>query len=527
MKDENEFSLPNFHPAAGQAVRRRFYVATVVGLALFFAGIVYWPLNATTFRTSSVITVQHNQDLSRLFAQTNVPATTVVDPTSAQHSQTHFLGYLRDAVNQTLSDEILADCIRSATLGQGNGIAGLQIPELRNSIDIRITDPAQKTNAPQQITITRVGNGDWFDQELVNKVAQDLASRLARKSDYSNIERQLRQRMDQVAADQQDWAQQLLPLIEQTRTLCVGYQNQLHQLGRQLESKPSGAELDNGQFQQQIEMVQQQVLTSDLQLLRSVRQQLMHHYNVDETDSMVQHLERLIGDRLLILSQVSPDDFQQMKSQGESVQTNPFMLAAFKRKPDTRQADTLNQLQQSVQAIRLDDTYQMLDRLKVRLENPLANQVPLLRLGEQIEKQLTYFSITGFTAASRGVPIDGMPTNRWLVGLSVFSAMIGLAFSLQWAPHRLSRQIETPAQLAQFLGLQHLGTVDSGRQKPLWLDRILLSMGAWIFRTSEAALLLVLGCVIVALVWDNQLLDILINDPLAGLCRAVWVLLGR
>ena len=284
----------------------------------------------------------------------------------------------------------------------------------------------------------------------------------------------------------------------------------------------------SGELKDHIEQVQQQVLTSDLQLLRTLREQILAHFEVDETDSMVQHLEHLIGDREGVLAQLE----QGMGSppsavNPRNVRTNPFMVASYRDNHQTEVNQELQTSQSMLAGIRLDETYRLLDQLRLSLENPVVGRIPIVPFEREIETQPAHFQVTELKTSGVPQPTDGVPSDRWMLGLGLVAGLIGAAFSLQWQPFQLGRQISNSRQLADMLGLELMGSLSGGREKPGVLERFLVRLGAGAFRVAEVALLLFLCGVIVAMIWDQQLPGIILDRPVTGFCRAIWVLFGR
>lgn len=571
MKDENEISLPNFHPGASYLVRRRFYVATVIGLAIFFASLISWPLSAKNFRCSAVVTVQVSpqaiadnaksrsgaalnahieNNLSPSFASTGTASTETVSTgtvssgnrfiATPQHSDPGAavrpavpgdLRRLQEAISQVLSDEVLAECIRIAAqrIHRPDGMAPIQIPDLRQSLEVKIAAAGPRESAVFQISIARTGDAWWLNKPLVDAIAQTLSHRLSRQMDLSGVQQQLKNQVDLVAAADRQWAANLVPIVQQSWHLHRQHQNQLQTLLQELEqgSRTSSATMQANQteIQNQILAVQQQVLTSDVQLLNYFRQQVIAHFEVDETDALVQNLERLIGDRRAVMQEMAASERPDLSDEGR-VKANPFMSASFqKSKPATAPTLDFSRIQASVAD--LDRSVQLLDDLQRTLQRPREHAMPTLQLSSELEKQASPYVILNLSPAKAPLPMDIVPNQRWLLGASLISVFIGLAFAIQYAPHRLSQKIFTPKQLSEYLDVPLLGSVLTERQKPKWVEQIFMQSGVIFFRASELMVLLVLCGLIVAMVWDNQLPGLLASEPLQGFCQAVWVLFGR
>lgn len=519
MKDENEDLLSTFRRKSNNAFRRRVYIAVVMGLAILLVSLTVWPLRARRFETTARLRVQISPQRAQESALT-VGNESTLDAESFQEA-------LRVSVLESVSDDSLASCIRRAVMQGHSGMAPMTIDQLRDSLQIRVSrqmaDPGIR-----DIHVTRVSDGSPWDRRIVNQIVQELSSRLARKANYDSLERQIEQQINQVAQEQRQWTGRLLAIVLETRSACERYDEQLDELALQLKKAATGQSSISTELQRHIEQVQQQVVTSDLQLLRSLREQLIAHFEVDETDSLVQHLERLIGDREAILAQM---DLQQAGSLGnagpEKVRSNPFMMASYsKPKVEGANAD-LEQSQMTLAQIRLEYAYQRLDQLKLSLENPVVGKIPLVPFSSAIENQAPNFLVSEIQPANLGEPLDAVPSSRWLMGMSLIAGLLGIAFSLHCQPHQLGRSIRNGRQLANQLGLDLMGTLSSERQKAGWVEHGIRSLGGFLFRAAEVCLLLMLCGVIVAMIWDDQIPGLIAERPITGFCRAIWVLFGR
>lgn len=525
MKAENEVSLPNFHRQSSKAFRRRVYIASIVSLSVFLLCIAAWPLTANTFRTTASVRVRISPAMegqlanSGLTQRTNQVASQRVDAE-------YFLKTLHLAVEDSLTDAALASCIRRAVMQQRPGIAPLQIQQLRDSLDIRVARTMAEPHF-RTIQVSRVGQGSHVDQRVVNAIVQEISSRLSRKANYRAVEERVQKHVNQIALDNRRWASGLVAMVLETRNACERFEERLDQLALQLDGAARSQQQVSGELQQHIEQVQQQVLTSDLQLLRGLREQMIGHFDVDETDGMVQHVERLINDREVVLAQIAQASAASQSAPADKVRSNPFMMASFGKNRQQQNQSDLQTSATTLASLRLDETYQMLDQLKLSLENPLVGQIPMLPVEREIQQQPSQFLITDLQSAKPGVPVDAVPSTQWLLGMSMVAGLIGIAFSLSSHPHQLGKAIHTPNQLASLLGLEHLGTVPSQRQKPGWLERSFSSVSSKLFRASEVCVLLILCGLIVAMIWDNQLPGLIADQPVNGFCRAVWILFGR
>jgi hypothetical protein len=81
--------------------------------------------------------------------------------------------------------------------------------------------------------------------------------------------------------------------------------------------------------------------------------------------------------------------------------------------------------------------------------------------------------------------------------------------------------------LAGYLGIDHLGTIRTAKPKPNLVDNVAKVFGRRVFQAAEVVVLLGLGGVLMAMVWEPQLPSVIMQHPLEGLCQAFWILMGR
>lgn len=517
MKDENEGRISSVRRRTSNTFRRRVYVACVIGLAIALVSMAMWPLSAETFRTTAHLKVRISP------AAGGVPR----EPGSGTIDVEYFQKALKDSVHESMTDAALASCIRRAVMQNQSGLAPMTTQQLRESLEVRVSRAMQDPSI-RQITISRTAVGHPLDQRVIDLIVQELSSRLSRKANYRILQEQVEQQVNQVASENRRWVGKLLAMVLETRAACERYDDLLARASEQLREAGRDHRDGSTELQQHIEQVQMQVLTSDLQLLRTLREQMIDHFKVDETDSVVQQVERLISDREVVLSQLELPGLSGNGQPGpDKVRSNPFMMATFRKDSQSGVDQSLQSSESMLAQIRLDEAYDMLDQLKLNLENPVVGRIPIVPFAKDIETQPAHFLVTEIHPAGLALPINSVPSDRWLLGMGLIAGLVGIAFSLQWDPHQIRTRITNGRQLADWLGLEHLGSLATDRQKAGWLERALTGFGTVMFRMAEVSLLLMLCGVIVAMIWDDELPALLAEQPVAGFCRAIWVLFGR
>lgn len=546
MDDETAFPVPNFRRAARVRVGRRIYVAAIIAGATFVGGLLYWPLTASHFNTVAELTVQVSP-AHRVGAALNAPS-------AAPDAR------LQAIIRECLTDESLAAILRGAStsldpppgsMGVGGeateapGVVPLALSEVRQHLQVglsRGTDPAERT---RWVKVVWSGPREATARRLVDSLSQEIASRLAREVRVESLQIELEERLDLIAKREEIQRQKLSEMLSAARRSLEGHRLTLLALKQQLDGVRDLAPNSSMAIQQQIDSVRQEVLNSDAQLLASLRQQVISHFEVDETDGLVQHLERLIQDRQAVLSQMveSPQIIQSLGGSGRNVRAleastsldgsdarvraNPFFTASAQvdqqeeRRRRWSEADAiLNELDEHSISTHLE-------QLQSVLVATTEQKIPVLDLATRLKREQPAFRVVQMRTASVDAPIDAAPSRQWALGMSVIALMLGFAFTLQQSPESLGRGVFRPTQLARYLGLDHLGTIRTARQQPNLVDGLVKILGRRIYQGAELFLCLCLIGVIVAMIWDASVVTLLVQDPLEGLCRAFWVLFSR
>jgi len=548
MNMEDDIALPNLRRTATARVRRRIYVAVIMTLAIFFVGLLYWPLTARQFRTFAEITVQ-------LSASRAAGAVLQAEPVDRD---ARLQAILRDC----LSDSVLADMIRQATFQDQGGVARTQLADLRQYLSVGITrDPAAEAST-RWIQVIWTGPADTGARRLVDGLTQEIASRVARDVRFDSLQRKLEERVDQIAQRQTAQAEQLNLIVQQARQQIERQQFTVLALQQQVGSLRVGTPAMNASVHRQVESIKQQVLNSDAHLLSLLRQQVMHHFEVDETDGLVQHIERLIQDRQTILAQVNqlpqtlaaksavsdlpPLDSTTPASNGGAshrattadpsaepigsdprVRSNPFFTASTQIRREEENQTQLAEVREIVDQLQLDSVMDELQHLDALLSHAAAQRVPLLDVSQQMQQLAPTYRIVQVQPAAVSTPQDLTPSRKWTFGLTLIALMVGTAFTLQHSPESLTRTLFRPQQLAQYLGIDHIGTIRTAAPQPNALDRFVKLIGRRLFQFAELLVACCVGGVIMAMIWEPSLPGLLLLNPLEGLCHAFWVLFGR
>jgi len=294
-------------------------------------------------------------------------------------------------------------------------------------------------------------------------------------------------------------------------------------------------------IQAQVDEIRQQVLNSDSHLLSLLRQQVINHFEVDETDGLVQHMERLIQDRQSILAQIDRSVGRSSVANGPvvmevsspttpadgRVRSNPFYTASAtlnRQQAENTQLREANELLSDLQAQPLE---QSLYQMQALLESASQQKVPVLPIANLLQREGSPYRVVQIRPATTGAPLDLVPSQTWAFGLAMISLMVGIAFTLHNNPESLARSIFRPAQLATYLGIDHLGTIKTARQAPNLLDLSVKLFGRRAFQAAEILVLVSCVGILMAMVWDADLPSLMFSNPLEGVCRAFWTLLGR
>jgi hypothetical protein len=548
MNMEDDIALPNLRRTATARVRRRVYVAIIMSLAIFLVGLLYWPLTARQFRTFAEITVQ-------LPAARPTGAVLQAEPVDRDQR-------LQGILRECLSDAVLADMIRQATFQDTGGVARTQLADVRQRLSVGITRDPEVSSSTRWIQVIWTGPAESGARRLVDSLTQEIASRVARDVRFDALQRKLEERVDQIARRQTDQAQQLGLIVQQARQQIEQQQFTVLALRQQVGTLRVGTPAMTASVQRQVEAIKQQVLNSDAHLLSLLRQQVMHHFEVDETDGLVQHIERLIQDRQAVLAQVNQlpqqiaarstvADLPPLDSTGSvtpvnagsqsaaatptsdsgvvdnRVRTNPFFTASAQIRREEENQTQLAEVREVVSQLQLDSVMDELQQLESMLAHAAAQRVPLLDVSQQVQQLAPTYRIVQVQPAAVSAPQDLAPTRQWTFGLMLIAVMVGTAFTLQHSPESLTRTLFRPQQLAQYLGIDHIGTIRTAAPQPNVVDRFVKLIGRRLFQAAELMVAFCLGGVIMAMIWEPTLPGLLVLNPLEGLCHAFWVLLGR
>lgn len=550
MNMEDDIALPNLRRTATARVRRRVYVALIMSLAIFLVGLLYWPLTARQFRTFAEITVQ-------LPASRPAGAVLQADPVDRDQR-------LQGILRECLSDAVLADMIRQATFQDTGGVARTPLSDVRQRLSVGITRDPEPSSSTRWIQVIWTGPAESGSRRLVDSLTQEIASRVARDVRFDSLQRKLEERIDQIARRQTDQASQLSLIVQQARQQIEQQQFTVLALRQQVGTLRVGTPAMTASVQRQVESIKQQVLNSDAHLLSLLRQQVMHHFEVDETDGLVQHIERLIQDRQAVLAQVNQLPQQQVAarstvadlppldstgsvatvdggqqsataatpsaSSGVSdnrVRTNPFFTASAQVRREEENETQLAEVREVVSQLQLESVMDELQQLESMLSHAAAQRVPLLDVSQQVQQLAPTYRIVQVQPAAVSAPQDLAPTRQWTFGLMLIAVMVGTAFTLQHSPESLTRTLFRPQQLAQYLGIDHIGTIRTSAPQPNVVDRFVKLIGRRLFQAAELLVALCLGGVIMAMIWEPTLPGLLVLNPLEGLCHAFWVLFGR
>jgi hypothetical protein len=521
MEDDLPTPINHFRQQAAALVRRRVYVALIVSIAIFMGGLLFWPLNATLFRTYAEITLQLEPDRTD----------GAVLKSAAADRDSRLQSILRDC----LSDEVLANAIGQATFQNAGGVAQLQIPDVRRHLSVGVTRDKTAESPIRWIQVVWTGQAGPGVQRFVNLLSQEIANRAARDIRLDSIQLKLEERFDQIARSQTSQTYQMVGLVEEAREQIEQQRSKLATLQQQIAGLGSLDAETTLVAQDQIDAVKQQVLNSDAHMLTLLRQQVMHHYEVDETDGLVQHIERLIQDRQAVLAQLpeaspagAPDSRSMAASGGRSqVRTNPFVMASAPIRRSTPAAAPLGELQATINDLQVESLTEQMDQLQEVLTVAVNNRLPMINIASQVQRETSNYRVVQVQPAQVSMPLDSAPKQQWALGLSVIAVMIGTAFSLQNSPQSLARVLFRPSQLAHYLGIEHLGTIRTGKPQPNVIDNIAVLFGRRVFQAAEIIVVLSVAGVVMAMIWEPSLPGILMNHPLEGLCQAFWILVGR
>lgn len=546
MNMEDNIALPNLRRTATARVRRRIYVAVIMTLAIFFLGLLYWPLTARQFRTFAEITVQ-------MPAVRATGAVLQAEPVDRD-------GRLQTILRECLSDPVLVDMIRQATFQDQGGVARTQLADVRQRLSVGITRDSDTEANTRWIQVIWTGPAGSGARRLVDGLTQEIASRVARDVQFDTLQRTLEERVDQIAQRHTDLAKQLNLIVQQARQQIERQQFTVLALQQQVGSLRVGTPAITASVQRQVEAIKQQVLNSDAHLLSLLRQQVMHHFEVDETDGLVQHIERLIQDRQAVLAQANnlpqqilaksavsdlpPSDSAIQSDNGNGaalaearskeavtndarVRTNPFFTASAQIRREEENHTHLVEVREIADQLQLDSVMDELQHLDSLLSHAIAQRVPLLDVSQQMQQLAPNYRIMQVQPAAVSAPQDLTPTRQWTFGLMLIALMVGTTFTLQHSPESLTRKLFRPQQLAQYLGLDHIGTIRTAAPQPNGVDRFVKLIGRRLFQAAELLVAFCLGGVIMAMIREPSLPGLLVLNPLEGLCHAFWVLLGR
>jgi hypothetical protein len=524
MEDDTPSPLPHFRRQATERVRQRIYVALIVALAVFVGGLLFWPLNAELFRTYAEITLQ---------MQPERPTGAVLNA-AQQDRDTRLQTIIRDC----LSDEILANTIRQATFVNNHGVAQFQVSDIRRHLSVGVTRDKTAESSVRWVQVIWTGQSSPGVQRFVNALSEEIANRAARDIRTDSIQLQLEERFDQIASERSDQSARLASIvehakqqIERQRLTLLALQQQVSSLG---SSDATGGD-DQLVLQDQVDAIKQQVLNSDAHLLTLLRQQVIHHFEVDENDGLVQHIGRLIEDRQNVLAQLSDaitvdatnTSTAATDNNRSQVRTNPFVMASAEIRRTAASPAQLTEIQATANELQLEPLVSQMQELQEILTTALDQKLPVINLSSQLERETSSYRVVQVQPARVSLPLDAAPKQQWAFGLSVLALMIGTAFSLQTSPQSLARTLFRPSQLARYLGIDHLGTIRTGKPQPNVIDNMALLFGRRVFQAAEVVVLLAVGSIFVAMIWEPSLPSIIAQHPLEGLCQAFWILMGR
>ncbi|MBL8854253.1 MAG: hypothetical protein JNK57_09805 [Planctomycetaceae bacterium] len=524
MEDDTPSPLPHFRRQATERVRQRIYVALIVALAVFVGGLLFWPLNAELFRTYAEITLQ---------IQPERPTGAVLNA-AQQDRDTRLQTIIRDC----LSDEILANTIRQATFVNNHGVAQFQVSDIRRHLSVGVTRDKTAESSVRWVQVIWTGQSSPGVQRFVNALSEEIANRAARDIRTDSIQLQLEERFDQIASERSDQSARLASIvehakqqIERQRLTLLALQQQVSSLG---SSDATGGD-DQLVLQDQVDAIKQQVLNSDAHLLTLLRQQVIHHFEVDENDGLVQHIGRLIEDRQNVLAQLSDaitvdatnTSTAATDNNRSQVRTNPFVMASAEIRRTAASPAQLTEIQATANELQLEPLVSQMQELQEILTTALDQKLPVINLSSQLERETSSYRVVQVQPARVSLPLDAAPKQQWAFGLSVLALMIGTAFSLQTSPQSLARTLFRPSQLARYLGIDHLGTIRTGKPQPNVIDNMALLFGRRVFQAAEVVVLLAVGSIFVAMIWEPSLPSIIAQHPLEGLCQAFWILMGR
>ncbi|MDP1562387.1 MAG: hypothetical protein Q8M16_13500 [Pirellulaceae bacterium] len=521
MEDDTLSPLSLFRRQVSERVRRRIYVALVVSMAVFVGGLLFWPLNAELFRTYAEITLE---------MQPERPVGAVLS-SSAQDRETRLQTIIRDC----LRDDILANTIRQATFLNANGVAQLQVSDVRRHLSVGVTRDKTAESPVRWVQVIWTGHSSPGVQRFVNTLSQEIANRAARDIRADSIQLQLDERFDQIARARSHQSADLLKLMEQARQQIERQRSTLLALQRQLGTLESPAAATSDVMQDQVDAIKQQVLTTDTHLLTLLRQQVIHHFEVDETDGLVQHIDRLIQDRQTVLTRfaeaVTPaainNSTATVANSRSQVRANPFVMASAQIRRPSAGSTQLTELQATASELQFEPLAAQILQLQEVLTTAVDKNLPVIQVASQLQREPSSYRVVQVQPARVSLPLDAAPKQQWAFGLSVLALMIGTAFSLQTSPQSLARTLFRPVQLARYLGIDHLGTIRTGKPQPNAIDNLAALFGRRVFQTAEVVVLLTVGGILVAMIWEPALPSIIAQHPLEGLCQAFWILMGR
>jgi hypothetical protein len=531
--------IPEFNRAAVARVRRRIYVAMIMAAATFLVGLMYWPIRTQQIRVVSEITLE-----------VAPPAAGAVlgQDLAAREAR------LQKMVRDCLSDGVLGEVVRRSQRPESSpaGASGTwETSHVRPYLQVGLTRDGSADSPRRWIQVIWSGPAAPPAANLVDLLTQEIASRVAREIRVEGIQLRLEERFDQIAQQQRGTESELAAVLraaaaqlEQQNLTLLAWQQQATEVGK--SSRPAAAE-------RELQELKSKILNADAQLLTLLRQQVIHHFEVDESDGLVQHLERLIADREAMVAQwsgagqspqvqsvggrsvparmathVAPTpgaSNMQLDDADRRVRANPFFAAAAPLQQPLATEGGEAEVSQILAEVQLGTVAAQLQQALALLRPAQSPSAGVMNLAAHLRREPTLYRVIQVTPARTEAPRDVAPNRQWAFGLALLSLMLGAAFTLQHSPESLVQAIFRPMQLADYLGIDHLGTLRTAKPPANRLDQIVRLLGRRVFQAAEAIVLVSLAVIVIAMIWDPTLTQALVSDPLGGICRAFWTLM--
>jgi hypothetical protein len=476
-------------------LRRRCYAFAITASAVFIMLLLSWSINVRAFRVD-------NDMKFRI-------------PSSDTESIESLKSSLQIAMEDSTSDTYLIQQIarlRDAALLDSPYLSQSDLDSIRSRI--KVFTKIEPTTQQAAVRISFTGRGSKGEREFVQRICEDLVAELRPKNDFSQVDLALEdvsKHLQNHVATQSRFSKSLRSMIDDVQVKLATIDARL-QNAWQNNSEPVAETLAEARLQAR---------ESQLEKLKTAKDELLLDFEADPVA-----LERI--DQQIEVVQFEINQIQESPSPFGFKPNPRFHNVSYFREAEGNDSTSvelrlMSEISKEVNGIELDGMVSSVEMIDSHRRDDLS--VPIEFLGK-IKGNLS--SATRVTSTASLLepgrvsvkPMGGIPPAGQLVFLSFLALIFGTIVAWQVNPRDADRGFTDSNEIQKTLGVP----VVSQFQLQSAIEKS--DQGSFLFRlirVCEILVLTVLVVVLLACVFSPTVRATMLENPLEGLTRIVWL----